>query len=134
MMINTGIVVNNDLTLEKLYAEFDKAGWDNEFIVTMPDSSRVYITPCGCGRTASRDDLDWLLANHEILPWLGSEPQKCVDNLNRYTELIKEHHEDAAKLADFYNEATAGRKKKMHPDDASFYSDWYKDVYGRRPR
>jgi len=59
---------------------------------------------------------------------------------NRYWELsaksYQEYYEENEPLIKaWYNENLKGKKVSEVPmEDLEFYSDWYKDVYGHRPR
>ena len=86
----------------------------------------VYITPCFWDLDETNlNRADFFLVDSPTLPWLGAEKiTKVAEELANYEALIKERDEDIIELAKHY--------KKYGYDEIT--SDWYKDLFGHRPR
>lgn len=70
------------------------------------------------------------------LPWLGgSTIEDVAKQLNNYGKSLAEAGADKKKLAEIRTTLESGT---LGPDEwedlFSFYSDFYKDVFGHRPR
>lgn len=86
----------------------------------------IYITPCFWDLDETDiNKADFFLVDSSTFPWLGAEKiAKVAEELANYEELINEREEDIVKLAKHY--------KEYGYDEIT--SDWYKDLFGHRPR
>jgi len=98
----------------------------------------VTIRPChsGCGAPARFEDVEYFLVFSPSLPWLGgSTIEDVAKQLNNYGKSLAEAGADKKKLAEIRTTLESGT---LGPDEwedlFSFYSDFYKDVFGHRPR
>lgn len=109
----------------------NSAQW-TQFRIDLPSGNRVYIRPCNMGPDApSAENVEYFLVDG-ALPWGGeSTPETLAAALNRYEDDIREMERDRERLSAYYEEHIRG--KNPDPARLDFYSDWYKDLYGRRP-
>ena len=126
-------------TIEKTTAELEKrideaiAQGKNEITLTVKATGdKVTIEFCGYGELKSRADIDYYLVSCRF-SWAGSDKlSKIATYLNRWEELIKEDKADKKELAAY--KAKYCVNGVWAEDAFDFYSDWYKDLYGYRPR
>lgn len=90
----------------------------------------VYITPCSMApEINSFDDIEYFLVDCR-LPWAGNDSiEKIAEFLINYERRIDENEEAKIRLKKYYDKYH--NTPKMDWDG---YSDWYKDIYGYRPR
>lgn len=80
--------------------------------------------------------MEYYLVYSPSLPWLGGDTLEAVaGQLNSYSKRLKEAEAERERLAEIRNKLET---EPMGCDEweelFSFYSDFYKDVYGHRPR
>lgn len=118
-------------TTESIIAILSATGYQ-EVDVTVCNET-VTLLPC---MSYDNKTLEYILVYSPSLPWLGGNPAQVADQLNSYGQLLEQKAADCNKLADL--KARLQNPKNMTRDEwedtFSYYSDWYKDVHGVRPR
>lgn len=125
-------------TARELRRRIEAAGF-REITLTMAcNGDKVTVSPCysGYGTPASFDQVEYYLVYSPSLPWLGGDTLEAVaGQLNSYSKRLKEAEAERERLAEIRNKLET---EPMGCDEweelFSFYSDFYKDVYGHRPR
>ena len=120
--------------IDRIAAELTKriiANGFNPIKIDMKKSGdRIIITPCSYEvNITSMDQIDWYLVDCRISYSGNDSIEKIAAFIADYDNRIAENEADKIKLREYYN------KYHNTPEmDWQWYSDWYKDVYGFRPR
>lgn len=118
-------------TAESITAILSAAGYQEVDITVCNET--VTLQPC---MSYDNKTLEYILVYSPSLPWLGGNPAQVADQLNSYGQLLEQKASDCNKLDDM--KARLQNPKNMTRDEwedmFSYYSDWYKDVHGVRPR
>ena len=121
---------DGNITREFLIRIWEQNGWKDADILC-PDGTPVTVIPCGYGDITKLEDCDYFLVEGDM-PWMGNDSlDKVVDELNRHSELVEESNKAKAELRAYYEQH---QREGWDEYSYSFYSDWYKDWYGYRPR
>lgn len=120
--------------LEKLFAE---ANW-GEITITMKSTGlQISLTPCfdDYGETPDPRDIAHcafiLSSGKQDAIWYSGKPEKVANMLAYHDKTHAEWLRQVENLKEYYkntNNATLNR------DCYGIFSDWYKDLYGVRPR
>lgn len=118
-------------TAESIIALLSAAGYQ-EVNVTVCNET-VTLHPC---MSYDNKTLEYILVYSPSLPWLGGNPAQVADQLNSYGQLLEQKASDIQRLAEMKQRLLhpAGMTPDEWEDTFGFYSDWYKDVHGVRPR
>lgn len=125
-------------TAKELRRRIEAAGLQEISLTMACNGDVVTIRPChsGCGAPARFEDVEYFLVFSPSLPWLGGNTiEDVAKQLNNYGKSLAEAGADKKKLAEIRATLESGT---LGPDEwedlFSFYSDFYKDVFGHRPR
>ena len=129
-------MTTNELKEKLINANFKKIS------LQMNNGDTVTITPMSQMVQTIRctEDVEYYLVESPSLPYLGNDDfNKVVEELNNYDKLIADNEAEKKKLQEYFEQNLADKihdpNQKANASHAfQFYSDWYKDVYGRRPR
>lgn len=105
------------------------------------DNSKVYIEPWFNNSYSvyftSEDLCATAKSIDELAEWIAEYPKKVNELADREKKYIEENK---PRLAEYFDKHFSGKTWEEVRDNESlymswsFYSDWYKDVYGYRPR
>lgn len=124
--------------VEKIKEELAKRLKDNnyeEISITMKcNGDVVTIKPMSQnGDITTLEDAEYFLVHSPSLPWLGGDTLDVVaKQIAEYTNTLAQNAIEKQQLREYFMTRIAG--KDYNADDWGYYSDWYKDVYGRRPQ
>lgn len=121
----------NDMTVNDIIDMCEMSGW-KMFRLDMPNGHFLYITPCSTYPQVTKENVEFFLVDGQM-PWMGENTiEKLLDALKNYERSLDEHERDCERLRDYYEKNIRG--KNPTDEQLDFYSDWHKDLYGRRPR
>ena len=131
------------LTIERtanaLRRRFEESGWRPITVDMKANGDRITIEPCADAPVITDESqITYYLVWSPSVTWMGEDTlEKVADSLNRYGELLAEQArlEESvkrmkAKLEDPPAEMTLGEWEMLY----QAYSDFSKEVYGRRDR
>ena len=118
---------------DRIVAELTKRIIDNNFkdiTIHMKKSGHdIVISPCIFTDELKMENVEWFLVYAGINTAGNDKIEKIAEFIMNYDKLIEEDKEDKIRLHAYYD--------KYHNTDKmdwDFYSNWYKDLYGHRPR
>lgn len=125
-------------TAKELRKRIEAAGLQDISVTMACNGDVVTIRPChaGYGVPARFEEIEYFLVYSPSIPWLGGNTIEAVaKQLNNYGKELKELEADKKKLDEIRNTLKSGGLGCDEWEDLfSFYSDFYKDVFGHRPR
>lgn len=128
-------------TYNRIKTQIEESGYAKEQEVLLGSGEKLYLSLCSYGKIKSLDDVDFFLTGSEFVD--SSESLYAIAgnivNEDKTRELIEK---DKKSLFSYYKANNIDQLLSMPSDDRndrqentlSFFSDWYKDLYGRRPR
>lgn len=123
-------------TVQKLRKRIVAAQFQEITVRMACNGDEVTIKPCSVVEPKSFDQVEYYLVFSPSLPWLGGDTlEKIAEQLNGYKKMLEGVEDDKKKLSDIKKQLEQGGIGRDEWDDLySFYSDYYKDIYGYRPR
>lgn len=82
-------------------------------------------------------DCEWFFVDGTEYPWVSDDSlEKLAGYFANYAKEKAELAEEKAKLRAYAEElkAIADKNSEEYREKFGYYSDWHKDLYGRRPR
>lgn len=116
------------LALNKKIEEAIKNGINEINLTVKATGDKVKITLCSTVDIKSVNDIEYFLMECRF-PWAGSSKIEDIANLlNNWQAKIDGENDEKQQLRKYYEENYGTENF-----DASWFSDWHKDVYGFRP-
>lgn len=81
----------------------------------------------------TRYNIDYIVVEGSINPWLSGVPEKVIDNLNNYEDRVKEAEKEIEELKNFYMETTNDDTIPLNDADYEVIKEWHKVAYGYKP-
>lgn len=128
-------------TYSQIKTQIEESGYAKEQEVLLGSGEKLYLSLCSYGEIKSLDDVDFFLTGSEFVD--SSESLYAIAsnivNVDKTRELIEK---DKKNIFSYYQDEDIeqllslplNNRSEKQEDILSFFSDWYKDLYGYRPK